>query len=63
MCEKNHDMEIKNVESLETIAGGGQAEANQYLAEMCKKYKTTMDKVMSYMSPVEKQQYAILQHA
>ena len=54
--------EIK-IEDLKNVAGGSQAEAEQYLAEMCKKYKTTRDKVMSYMSPTEKQQYAILQHA
>ena len=52
-----------NIEELETVTGAGQAEARQYLAEMCKKYNTTGDKVMSRMSPAEKQQYTILLHA
>ena len=59
--EKNFD-NLSN-EDLENVAGAGQAEANQYLAEMCKKYNTTRDRVMSYMSPAEKQQYAVLQHS
>ena len=51
------------IEELEKVTGAGQAEARQYLAEMCKKYNTTSDKVMSCMSAAEKQQYNILLHA
>ena len=52
-----------NIEELEKVTGAGQAEARQYLAEMCKKYNTTGDKVMSRMSAAEKQQYNVLLHA
>ena len=58
-------MENKNVneislENLKAVTGAGAAEFEQYLAEMCKKYNVTRDKVLKCMSAAEIEQANLL---
>ena len=47
--------------ALEQVVGGGKAEYEQYIAEMCKKYGTTRDTVMARMTNEERKQAILLE--